>query len=63
MTFQSCVDDIPFSAINTPSLTTMRRISRSSIGKMAVDTLLKRIAHPDIRICIFKFPTVDRTPQ
>ncbi|GAP40209.1 LacI family DNA-binding transcriptional regulator [Flexilinea flocculi] len=40
------VDDIPFSAINTPSLTTMR-ISRSSIGKLAVDTLLKRIAHPD----------------
>ncbi|HNY19955.1 MAG TPA: LacI family DNA-binding transcriptional regulator [Flexilinea sp.] len=40
------VDDIPFSAISTPSLTTMR-ISRSRIGKMAVDMLLKRIAHPD----------------
>lgn len=36
------IDDIPFSAINTPSLTTMR-ISRSTIGKMAVDILLKRI--------------------
>jgi len=36
------VDDIPFSAINTPPLTTMR-VSRSTIGKMAVDLLLKRI--------------------
>ncbi|MHC1770278.1 MAG: LacI family DNA-binding transcriptional regulator [Flexilinea sp.] len=40
------VDDIPFSAINTPSLTTMR-VSRSCIGKMAVDVLLKRIMHPE----------------
>ncbi len=44
------VDDIPFSAINTPALTTMR-ISRSFIGKLAVEILLKRIKHPEYPFC------------
>lgn len=41
------VDDIPFSAINMPALTTMR-ISRVAMGKLAVDMLRKRIKHPDL---------------
>lgn len=40
------VDDIPFSAMTTPALTTMR-ISRSALGTLAVDTLRKRVNHPD----------------
>ncbi len=44
------VDDIPFSAISTPALTTMR-ISRSFIGKFAVEMLLKRIQHAEYPFC------------
>ncbi|MDO5023163.1 MAG: substrate-binding domain-containing protein, partial [Eubacteriales bacterium] len=40
------VDDIPFSAVTTPSLTTMR-ISRSAMGALAVDLLRNRIEHPN----------------
>ncbi len=40
------VDDIPFSAMTTPALTTMR-ISRSALGTLAVDTLRKRIKYPN----------------
>ena len=40
------VDDIPFSAVTMPALTTMR-ISRSTLGLLAVDLLRKRIKHPD----------------
>lgn len=39
-------DDIPFSAVTMPALTTMR-ISRSVMGTLAVDLLRKRIKHPD----------------
>ena len=39
------VDDIPFSAMTMPALTTMR-ISRSALGTLAVDTLRKRIKSP-----------------
>lgn len=39
------VDDIPFSAMTMPALTTMR-ISRSALGTLAVDTLRKRIKYP-----------------
>lgn len=39
-------DDIPFSAVTMPALTTMR-ISRSAIGALAVDMIRKRIKHPD----------------
>ncbi|MEA4997875.1 MAG: substrate-binding domain-containing protein [Candidatus Limiplasma sp.] len=40
------VDDIPFSAMTMPALTTMR-ISRSAMGTLAVDTLRKRIKYPN----------------
>ena len=40
------IDDIPFSAVTMPALTTMR-ISRSALGTLAVDMLRKRIKHPD----------------
>ena len=40
------VDDIPFSAMTMPALTTMR-ISRSELGTLAVDTLRKRIKSPN----------------
>ncbi|NLI22747.1 MAG: LacI family transcriptional regulator [Clostridiales bacterium] len=40
------VDDIPFSAMTMPALTTMR-ISRSALGTLAVDTLRKRIKYPN----------------
>ena len=39
-------DDIPFSAVTMPALTTMR-ISRSQMGTLAVDLLRKRIKYPD----------------
>ncbi len=39
------VDDIPFSAMTMPALTTMR-ISRSAMGTLAVDMLRKRIKYP-----------------
>lgn len=40
------VDDIPFSAMTMPALTTMR-ISRSALGSLAVDVLRKRIKNPN----------------
>ncbi len=40
------VDDIPFSAMTMPALTTMN-ISRSAMGELAVDTLRRRIKYPD----------------
>lgn len=40
------VDDIPFSAMTMPALTTMR-ISRSAMGTLAVDALRKRIKYPN----------------
>ncbi len=40
------VDDIPFSAMTMPALTTMR-ISRTALGTLAVDTLRKRIKYPN----------------
>ena len=40
------VDDIPFSAMTMPALTTMR-ISRSAMGTLAVDMLRKRIKYPN----------------
>lgn len=39
-------DDIPFSAVTMPALTTMR-ISRSQMGTLAVDIIRKRMKHPD----------------
>ena len=39
-------DDIPFSAVTMPALTTMR-ISRSAMGMLAVDMIRKRIKYPD----------------
>lgn len=39
-------DDIPFSAVTMPALTTMR-ISRSQMGTLAVDLMRKRISNPD----------------
>lgn len=39
-------DDIPFSAVTMPALTTMR-ISRSQMGTLAVDLIRKRIKNPD----------------
>jgi DNA-binding LacI/PurR family transcriptional regulator len=47
------VDDIPFSAVTTPSLTTMR-ISRSAMGALAVDLLRNRIEHPNWPTMRFK---------
>lgn len=40
------VDDIPFSAINNPPLTTMR-ISRSEMGHLAVENLNRRLKNPN----------------
>ena len=40
------IDDIPYSAVMMPPLTTMR-VSRKALGTMAVDLLLERIRHPD----------------
>lgn len=40
------VDDIPFSAITQPALTTMR-VSRTLMGILVIDTLRKRIQHPE----------------
>lgn len=40
------IDDIPFSAVTMPALTTMR-ISRSTLGTLAVDMIRKRIKHPE----------------
>ena len=40
------VDDIPFSAMTMPALTTMR-ISRATLGTLAVDMIRKRVKHPD----------------
>ncbi|HBR03875.1 MAG TPA: LacI family transcriptional regulator, partial [Ruminiclostridium sp.] len=39
-------DDIPFSAMTIPPLTTMR-ISRAAIGILTVNLLRQRIKHPD----------------
>ena len=39
-------DDIPFSAVTMPALTTMRS-SRSQMGTLAVDAIRKRVKHPD----------------
>lgn len=39
------VDDIPFSAVSMPALTTMR-ISRTTLGVLAVDTIRKRLQYP-----------------
>ncbi|MBR5303014.1 MAG: LacI family DNA-binding transcriptional regulator [Clostridia bacterium] len=39
-------DDIPFSAVTMPALTTMR-ISRSQMGTLAVSLMRKRISNPD----------------
>ena len=39
-------DDIPFSAVTMPALTTMR-ISRSQMGTLAVDLIRKRVKHPE----------------
>ena len=40
------VDDIPFSAITQPALTTMR-VSRTLMGILVIDTLRKHILHPE----------------
>ncbi|MDR3050345.1 MAG: LacI family DNA-binding transcriptional regulator [Oscillospiraceae bacterium] len=40
------VDDIPFSSVTMPALTTMR-ISRAVLGHLAVDVVRKRMRHPD----------------
>ncbi len=39
------VDDIPFSAVSMPSLTTMR-ISRTTLGTLAVNMIRKRLQYP-----------------
>lgn len=39
------VDDIPFSSVTAPTLTTMR-VSRSALGILAIDVLRKRIKYP-----------------
>lgn len=44
------VDDIPFSAINNPPLTTMR-VSRSQLGHLTVDILTRRIKNPTKPAC------------
>lgn len=41
------VDDIPYSAVTTPALTTVR-ISRSALGTLAVDMILKRLHQPGL---------------
>lgn len=40
------VDDIPYSAITTPALSTVR-ISRSTLGTLAVELIQTRVQHPD----------------
>lgn len=40
------VDDIPYSSVTVPSLTTMR-ISRSAMGILTIDLLRKRLKYPD----------------
>ena len=40
------VDDIPYSAVMMPPLTTMR-VSRKSLGTLAVDLLMERLRHPE----------------
>lgn len=48
------VDDIPFSAVMTPGLTTVR-ISRSAMGILAVRLLTVRVQHPDwpaMHLCV-----------
>lgn len=40
------VDDIPFSAVTTPALTTMR-VSRQALGSLAIGLIKQRIQHPD----------------
>ncbi len=40
------VDDIPYSAVTTPALSTVR-ISRSTLGLLAVEMIQKRVLHPD----------------
>ena len=40
------VDDIPFSAVMSPALSTMR-ISRAALGSLAVEMIRKRVQHPD----------------
>ena len=40
------VDDIPFSAITQPALTTMR-VSRTLMGILVIDTLRKHMQHPE----------------
>lgn len=40
------VDDIPYSAITTPALSTVR-ISRSTLGTLAVEMIQKRVLNPD----------------
>lgn len=40
------VDDIPYSTVMTPALSTIR-VSRSTMGIMAVDLIQKRLQHPD----------------
>ena len=40
------VDDIPYSAVTTPALSTVR-ISRSTLGTLAVEMLQRRVLHPD----------------
>ena len=39
------VDDIPFSAVSIPALTTMR-VSRSTLGTLAVELLRMRLKNP-----------------
>lgn len=41
------VDDIPYSAVTTPALSTVR-ISRSALGSLAVDLIQKRMQQPDL---------------
>lgn len=41
------VDDIPFSSMTVPPLTTMR-ISRSALGMLTVNLLRERIRHPEL---------------
>ena len=40
------IDDVPFSAMMMPPLTTMR-VSRKALGTLAVDMILQRIRHPE----------------
>jgi len=40
------VDDIPYSSVTMPALTTMR-VSRSTLGILVVDIIRKRMIHPD----------------